>query len=211
MFKLGCLVMLFVLIGLPVLAGRFLPWWGTCLVILGEGLLLVFVAPRLIAIAIERVAVGLFRTKSAVLKAARVRVHCVEPTSEPTDGESDEIQTDGSAEQGPLDDQPTLPMRYVLIDFTLTPAPGASRMTHWEPRELMLVPFDLGNDIKEDDNRSASVARMTIVDEAGDSTEEFDKISGAARFKAVFACPPALTGRVKFRYYFEGLGDVQLP
>jgi hypothetical protein len=75
----------------------------------------------------------------------------------------------------------------------------------------MLVPLDLGNEVKEADEQSATIERMRMVDGQGGETEDFDKIMGPGRFKAVFACPLGLTGRVKFRYYFEAFGDLLLP
>jgi hypothetical protein len=211
MFRYGCLLAVIVLVGLPVLASRFLPWWGICLVILAEGVGLVVIGPKLVAFGIKRFAIGLFKTKSQVLKGAAVHVHSVELTAKPVD-ENDALadQTENDeAEAG--DVEPADDSRYVLIDFTLTPMPGQSKMTHWEPDELMLVPFDLPNDAKEDDHVSASIVRMRMVDDGGNETEDFDKIVGPGRFKAIFACPNGLRGRVKFRYYFEGFGDVMLP
>jgi hypothetical protein len=209
MFRYGCLLSVIVLIGLPVLASRFLPWWGTCLVIIGEGIGLVVVAPKLVAFGIKRFAVGLFKTKSQVLKGAAVHIHNVELTEKPVDETG--ALPDQTDDEEPGDSEPADDVRYVLIDFTLTPMPGGSKMTHWEPDELMLVPFDLPNDAKEDDHLSASIVRMKMIDEIGNESEDFDKIVGPGRFKAVFACPNALRGRVKLRYYFEGFGDVVLP
>jgi hypothetical protein len=220
MFRLGCLLMVLILVGVPVLASRFLPWWGTSLVILGEAVLLVVVAPKLIAWGIKRFAIGLFKTKSEVLKGAQVHVHSVALADEPADSEvvdgdsdeSEESDEDESDEPENEDDESDEEIsRYVQIDFTLTPMPGTSKMKHWEPDELMLVPFDLPNDMKEDDFLSASIVKMTMVDEAGNETREFDKITGPGRFRAVFGAPAQLTGRVKFRYYFEGMGDLRLP
>jgi hypothetical protein len=204
MFRYGCLLAVIVLVGLPVLASRFLPWWGTCLAIVGEGVLLVVVGPKLVALAIKRFAVGLFKTKSEVLKGAAVHVHSVDSSTKPV--EPDESAPDTEDPGEPPDDS-----RYVLIDFTLTPLSGTSKMNHWEPGELMLVPFDLPNDAKEVDHLSASIVELKMIDEVGNETEDFDKIVGPGRFKATFACPRQLTGRVKFRYYFEGFGDVMLP
>jgi hypothetical protein len=211
MFRYGCLLAVIVLVGLPVLASRFLPWWGICLVILAEGIGLVVIGPKLVAFGIKRFAIGLFKTKSQVLKGAAVHVHSVEMTDKPVD-ETDALpdQSDDEDEES-ADSEPADDVRYFLIDFTLTPMPGSSKMSHWEPDELMLVPFDLPSDAKEDDHLSASIVRMKMVDEAGNETEDFDKIVGPGRFKSVFACPSTLKGRVKFRYYFESLGDVMLP
>jgi hypothetical protein len=226
MFKLGCIVSLVVLIGLPVLAAQYLPWWGTCLVVLGEAVVLVVIAPKLIAAAIKRFAIGLFKTKSQVLHGAQVHIHGVQLTDKPEelsedeDDQQEELEDQAVGDEDDADDddyddeepdEPDEVHRYVLVDFTVTPMPGASKMTHWEPSELMLVPFNLANDAKEDDYASAGVARIRMVDAAGNESTDFDKITGPARLKAVFSVPAGLNGRVKLRYYFEGLGDLRLP
>ncbi|CAA9431601.1 MAG: hypothetical protein AVDCRST_MAG64-3532 [uncultured Phycisphaerae bacterium] len=243
MLRVGCVVILMLLIGIPAISARFMPWWGTVLVILGEAVLVAFVAPKLAGWAFKRVALGLFMTKSRVLRGATVQVHRVELTAapqrepasapapvtgpEPTrdvpaddeDGAPAGIVEDGAAEDAAADDDESsggVPRHHVLVDFTITPRLGASRMQFYDPSELLLVPFDAPIDMNEREDpttsdRAAGVERVWLVDEQGNETKDFDKITGAARLRAVFACPPGLGGRVKFRYYFEGFGDLVLP
>ncbi|HEY7090311.1 MAG TPA: hypothetical protein VH518_19600 [Tepidisphaeraceae bacterium] len=217
MVRVGCLVALVLLIGIPVTASRYLPWWGTSLVILGQAALLLFAAPKLVSYGIKRFALGLFMTKSKVLRGAQVHVHSVAPTQKPVRKPEPEPSEQGDVEtssQVPAVAEAPDHNRYVLVDFTLTPRAGSSRMTHWEPDELLLVPFDLKIAMDEDptaDERAATPSHVGLVDATGSEITDFDKISGTAHLRAAFKCPPGLSGRVKFRYYFESFGDLLLP
>ena len=113
---------------------------------------------------------------------------------------------------GAEDDDDEAGRRYVLVDFTLTPSPGASRMQFYDPSEFLLVP--VGATVNFDDDPTdggADVVQLRHVDEDGAEHEVEDKITGPARLRAVFGCPDDLRGRVKFRYYFESFGDFALP
>ena len=226
MLRIGCLLALLVLIGIPLLAGQYLPWWGTLLVVVGEIALLVLAGPKLFTYAVKRFAIGLFMTKSKVLRGATVVVHRVEPAEArqpsvenadaPADvAETSDAEQDEDDEPGEDDESRDGPRRYVLVDFTVTPQPGQSRMQFYDPSELMLVPFDLkvspDPDSEPDDANSASVDRLTLVNPDGTEVTDFDKLTGPAHLRIVFACPPPLSGRVKFRYYFETFGDLTLP
>jgi hypothetical protein len=229
MLRLGCLLVLALLIAIPAVASRYLPWWGTLLVIVGEFAGLVLLGPTLVKYGVKRFAIGLFATKSRVLRDAMVAVHRVEATARPAregtdeadesgedeDEDEDEGEREGEGEDDDEEDEG--PRNYVLVDFTLTPKPGQSRMQHYEPSELMLVPFDQkvsmdeADDPTDADAASAGVERLWLVDESGGETDDFDKITGPAHLRVVFECPLSLTGRAKFRYYFETFGDLVLP
>ena len=108
--------------------------------------------------------------------------------------------------------------RFVLVEFTITPriALGEGRMSYYDPSELMLVPFETKVSKKraknpaEDDSEAAHARSVRQMDK-NDVEREVDKITGPARLQVVFALPPTLSGRVKFRYYFESFGDFLLP
>jgi hypothetical protein len=237
MLRIGCVVILALLIAIPVIAARYLPGWGVLLVVVAEAAALVVGIPKLIGFGVKRFAIGLFMTKSKVLRGAAVHVHDVRPTSKPAsdsntvpapalsgnaaepsgapaaDQDEEETATVSPVEQSAVA-APASADRYVLVDFTLTPAPSASKMRFYEPSELLLVPIDAKIAITEDptsDGQSASVADIKIVDDAGNEQDGNDKYDQPLRFRATFACPPALRGRVKFRYYFESFGDLLLP
>jgi hypothetical protein len=87
-------------------------------------------------------------------------------------------------------------------------------MQFYEPDELLLVPFDAKTDMRTDptaDDSAGTIRKCAVIDENGNETEDFDKITGRNRIRAIFKCPATLVGRAKLRYYFENFGDVMLP
>jgi hypothetical protein len=234
-WKFGCLAMFVLIIGAPVIASRYLHWWETLLFIIAEGALLRWGLPRLLAFGIKRAAMGMFETKSRVLRGAMCEVHRVELTTAPvrvrelpneshhedeSDDERDEDDEpdgdedfDDHVDEEDEDDAPIPGGRYVLIEFTITPKPGQSRMSLYEPSEILLIPFDRKIKIDEQPSsaESGALRQIRLVDESGQETDDFDKLPGRARFRAIFACPPTFTGRAKLQYYFESFGDVMLP
>jgi hypothetical protein len=201
--------------------------WGTILVIVAEAALLLIGGPKLAGWGVKRFMLNLFMTKSRALRDAGVHVHRVEHAPRPASaaeaageiGDSSEGESSGGDEQSESnedeeDGEPTLAdHRFVLVEFTVTPRPGSSRMSHWEPGEISLVPFDarVDPDHDTDDKFSANAHTIMMVDDAGNENDDFDKVVGPARLRAIFAIPPTLSGRVKFRYYFEQFGDFLLP
>ena len=228
MLRLGCLLLIIILIAIPAIASQYLTTWGTILVIVAEAAALLIGGPKLLSWGLKRAMLGLFMTKSRVLRNAGIHVHRVEATERSADPpraeaaatESSEASSESEIEDDEQkdedeDDDTLAPAdhRFVLVDFTITPKPAQSKMSHWEPGELMLVPFDSKVDPEHDTDSkvSANADRIRLVEESGQETEDFDKIVGPAHLRAVFAIPPALSGRVKFRYYFEQFGDIVLP
>lgn len=63
---------------------------------------------------------------------------------------------------------------------------------------------------RDPDDRSGNADEVQIFNEA-DELIEVDKVVGPTRLTIVFACPPQLRGRAKFRYYFETFGDLVVP
>ena len=219
MLKIGCLALVGVLIAIPAVAARFLPWWGTLLVIVAEVSLLVVGGPKLAVFAFKQFAMGLFNRKSRALRGARVRVHRVEPTEKPaslTESESPAEEDDETDDEPETPGEPEEPddRHYVLVEFTITPQANPAAMEYYDTSELMLIPYDAEVDKSEDPtsgDHAASVAEQWLIDESGKATSDFDKLTGPARLRTVFACPPTLHGRVKFQYYFEAFGDLMIP
>jgi hypothetical protein len=229
MLKFGCLILLVVVIAIPTIVSQFSPWWVVMLVVFAELLLLIYGLPFLIKHGLKRFAIGLFTTKSRALRGAAVQIHEIRNTLKPVereneDGREEIVAADGTIVTSPQsdpddddedeEDDEVDDSRYVLVDFTLTPIPGSSRMQHYDPFDLMLVPFDTktGNVDPDDDNdeNSASVHMIKRVDDSGIEQEIEDKLIGPARLRITFAVPPTLTGRVKFRHYFESFGDLRI-
>lgn len=227
MIKIGCLALVGVLIAIPAIAARFLPWWGTLLVIFAEVTLLVVGGPKLMVFGFKQFAVRLIGRKSRALRGAQVRVHRIEPAGKPasltrddsaeTEGDDDDDDEDkdvsgeeagGTAEPEEPDDR-----RYVLVEFTITPQAGPAAMEYYDTTELKLVPYDaeVGLTEKPTAGYEASVVEQWLIDEAGTATRDFDKLTGPARLRTIFACPPTVRGRAKFQYYFEAFGDLMVP
>jgi hypothetical protein len=236
MIRLGCAAIIVLLFAIPAVAAHYLPWWGVLLAIMAEMFALVNVLPKFLKYIVKRFALRLFLSKSRVLKGAKVKVHDVSLVARPVrrreiapDPTAAPARTEVTAADGTIITTPVPPEggpdadtddenspknnRYVLVDFTLTPAARSSRMQFYDPSELLLVPHNAKITLTEDPTEgiSAPVHDLTLIDEAGAEIKDFDKLTGPSHLRAVFECPEPLHGRVKFRYYFEAFGDLTLP
>ncbi|MEO0964307.1 MAG: hypothetical protein AAFY08_04235 [Planctomycetota bacterium] len=226
MIKLGCLLIVVLLIAIPVIAAQFLPWWAVLLIVMVLAAVLIFGLPKLIGYGFKRFFVGLFEGKSRVLRGAEVTVHEVAEVPRPASLDAEEREDvpgeDGEGFDTEVADDDE-PVRYVMIDCTITPKPSAGKFQHWEPSELQLCPYDKSTKLDlsgEDDPTDAgdeghvvecsSVGdAQSVEDEEGD--DAYGKYHGPMRLRMVFGCPASLRGRAKLRYYFEGIGDIRLP
>jgi hypothetical protein len=212
--KIGCFVILAVFIAVPLIASRYLSGWGTFAVIVAEIGLLAVVVPLLIGVSLRElrtVAAGLFifplllwrlfrhffvsplERASAALRGATADVHDVQPTEEPADAPR---WPDGTSAGE---------RRYVLVDVTITPAGDDAGDRNYSPAALRL------ESVGGDSRAEGEAVSVRLVDEAGSESEAVDRLRRRARLRIVFACPPALTGRARFRYYFATFGEVDLP
>lgn len=196
--KLIIVLVLGLVVAVPIVAGRVLPWWGALLVLLVEIPLILTLAPRMIGSLIMRRLIGVFQVKSQVLANAQTTVHGVVEIEAPTD--LDERETER------LGDNPE-PVRYVQVDFTLTPEASGD----YGVADLCLVSRDApANTTGEADENAAFAAKVRLVSPDGEESS-CDQLSGPARLRIVFAVPEGLSGPAKFRYYFEQFGEVHLP
>jgi hypothetical protein len=227
--RLGCFLAVVVFFGIPAVASRFLPWWGTLLVVVAEFALLGKLGPWLIKRQVQGFAKRMFLTKSDVLKGAQVHVWRVEPvySADPPAPVAGLIEQDGSpvgetpADPSPTDDDADeadrVEGRLVLIEATVTPLPGQGQMQHWDPAEITLVPFDADVSYEATEKTDGSppdeahLKRLSLIDDHGQEVVDLDKLAGPARLRMIFDVPTLLTGRAKLRYYFNALGDVRLP
>lgn len=235
MLRLGCLLV-FMLIGAAIaLSTKYLPWWGTLLVILGSGIFLVVLLPRLIS----RGAIGMVKRmieeKSRVLRDASVTVHemaWVDPPLPPVVEESEVAEEDEwndeeeeEAEDHFADIELLDSMPHLRMVVTIKPAAQSGEMSYYEPSDLTMVPFDKPTDLESMENQNddsdsdeddltpnAPVLRLTeLATDEGGWTDDFDKVLGEHKLRLLFAMPPKLGGRLKFQYYLEGIGDFILP
>lgn len=222
MLRHGCLIILLfvaILVMIPVVVSNYVPGWGVFLVILGELAALRYGIPFLIKYGVSRFASSLIRKKSSVLRDAGVHVHRVERTTAPENAKRIEHHQEVESDSGEATLIGATPADefYVLVEFTLTPRQAQSKTAFYDPSELRLVPLDkvvqfsAGASQQPDDSDAATLVSISPLTETGDERIGMSEISGRARFKAVFAIPPTMTGRVKFQYYFETFGDFLLP
>lgn len=232
--RLGCLLVLILLILPPAVASRFVPWWGVLLIVLGEAVLLVVAGPKLIGWGFKRFVLGMMGMKSRVLRGAHVEIHDVRRTDRPsaaqrfvdadetpplapTDGEPPEAaeSDDLPAPHAAVDDDPSEADRvYWQIEFTLRPKSGESQMRYFDADDLMIVPFDARVSLDEDptDGDNAGDAHQVFVQDGSAWHSPEGKLPGVEqRMRVIFRCPQTLRGRVKFRYYFETFGEATLP
>ena len=195
MLKPIVLMALIFVVAVPIVAGRFLPWWGTLLVIAGEITLLLAYGPRLIAAGIKRYLLTLFKRKGEVLRNAQLTVHAISEVSAPKAQATDEE------------------LRHLLIDMTIKPSPAEGPFNLWDPSDLLVVPEASRVAADEDPTTEEVAADPTDIKlVASDGSEsECEKLSGAARLRITFAFPMHLTGPAKIRYYFEEFGSLQIP
>src|SRR5690606_95755 len=120
MWKLGCLGAVAVIVAIPIVAGLYLPWWGTVLVIIAEIVALRLAVPRLLALALRRFGMRLLDTKSRVLRDASVRILRVEPYDGPSFRRTRELQSPEDEEEvfeAEATPPPTFAGRHVMVEF----------------------------------------------------------------------------------------------
>jgi hypothetical protein len=223
MLRLGCLLILVILIAIPAVASQYLPWWGTLLVVIGELALLIFAGPKIVKWGIMSVARRMFMTKSQVLRDATLVVHDCREVPKPVaaeesaegDGESSDDAEDEDTEDDDGDLKPIA--RYVQVEFTLTPSATGGRMTHWDPGDFRMVPHAKKSASIDDDNKTVDTSdeawahTLHLIADDGSATDDIGKIVGPARLRIVYGCPESLRGAAKLRYYFEDIGRIELP
>jgi hypothetical protein len=147
-----------------------------------------------------------FKWKGAVLKGATVQIHSIIPTVAPAinpeaDGASDAESTPESSRRD-----------YFLLDVTITPNAPPGKFTQWGPNEVQLVKPEsrVRLHTASDDDDACEVKRIEVEDEGHFKEDEGFAYAGPQRLKMLLAVQPG-TSRLKFRYYFEEFGEVQLP
>jgi hypothetical protein len=194
------LVLLLVVAGVlaaGVWATRTLPWWGLVLLFVGLIVFAKFAVKRFL----KRLILVPFKMKGAVLHNATVQVHSVVPGQAPTkvDGDSEKTESD-------------VPRRYFTLDVTIRPNEACGKFTHWGPGELMLTRADFvfnptDEDSKEDD--ACKIEEVQYEEDGAFKADEGLKFAGPLRLKMTLAVREGVD-KLKFQYYFEQFGEVQL-
>lgn len=217
MKKLIFLVVLSLFVTAVVIAVRELPWWA----ILGGVVLIGLLGKFLISLLLKRLFLAPFRAKGSVLKGATAVVHDVaiaKPPARPVMPEFDSGKSASSElvpEAVTPSDASADPSEHYLLEVTITPAPSGTGFSHWEPGELMLVKPEsvLGPDLSEtveEDDALSFLHGIHYQEEGVWKEDDGIKITGSKRLRIHFAVRRGIR-RLKFRYYFEDFGAVELP
>jgi hypothetical protein len=138
-----------------------------------------------------------FKLKSSYLRGAALQVHSIEKTTAPP-----REKTAGDEAPAPSD--------YYWADITIAPRPTATKMTAWDPSDLILVKPGKDPMQNEDgDSEGGIIEQLEIFDGTAFKTEEGMKYPDAQRMRLLLAVPPK-TQSVVLHYYFENLGTLSL-
>jgi hypothetical protein len=216
------------------LAAMYGPWWAIPMTVFGYFAL----SGIVVKATIKRLLMLPFRAKGAALRGATAAVHGVEVTDagaergpeEPADAvpaleaaeaegevlDGDVIDDEGEEGEGAAEQAGVRRreerMTYVWVDVTITPranAQGVFRL--WEATELMLVPAGTTIRRLQDVDTGVSVRRAEVWQDGAWGPDDPGKYEGERRVRLLFAVPPEMERRVRFQYYFETFGEVQLP
>jgi hypothetical protein len=179
------------------LAVKYLPWWGSVLMLLGLLVAAKFAGKFLL----KKLIVLPFKMKGAVLRGATAQVHSITPVAPPTATESDEAEATAEA----------VPRHYYQLDVTITPKEPTGKFTLWEPGDLSLMRPESGLGVDDDtDDGSCTISGRQVEEEGQFKPYERMKYPGAQRLRMTLGVADGVTA-LKFRYYFEAFGEVRLP
>ena len=200
------------LIALGVLAAvvaalKVVPWWA------GVGLVVALGASAkfLIGRVFRNAALGLFETKSAVLRGASARLHAITEAPEPKPDFGDDFDFEGDDDGDALEALPRV-WRYVDVTVEVPEHDGSSdcamAMTMWEPDELMIVDPSArsgkAKDLEGFDDEVGDVHQVHVMQGGNWVPLEGDKVVGSQRLRLHVGVKPGVDG-FKLRYYFEVL------
>lgn len=221
------ILILLVLLVIAVLVIKFTPWY----VSVGLAILLFFGGKFLIKKIIYNIFTAPFKMKGQVLHEASAKVNGIKPTEMPDPSakpekseDDDEDEEDDDEDEEDEDDKEEMERQlkdfksrtWFNLDVTITPRPATGEFTHWEPGELLLVPIDKDtSNIADDDDDADDEGVCIIHDEKiwsdGSFVEDEDcKYGGEQRLQLTIGVKPG-AGKLKFQYYFEGFGEVEIP
>ena len=194
---------------LTIVAFVYLDWWQALIVVLAVIVAIVAGVKYLlrnIGRMLSDNMIKLFEVKSQVLRGAEAQVHSVEGTPPPPP----------PANPCSYDTTPH-PANYYRIEVTIIPAAARGPMSHWDLDDLRLIPFDTpATSLKEMADEGSADAEgydlqdVKIMGEGRfvDATE--GKYEGAQQLRLLVGVPPHVRA-LKFRYYSEQFGHIELP
>jgi len=215
---------LFVFVVATVASFVYLEWWQAILASLGTFLLLVYIAKQVIRSTfrnLRKAAEGMFTKKSATLRGATVEVHAVRPATLPEEVRDEMRQVIDADDSDDSDDEAreALPdyasYQWCEVEATVFPqANDTATFTEWNVEGLVLVPIDapkldfLGTNDAETPQFDLRDVRI-VAD--GTASEPGGKgLAGPQRLRFTVGVPRG-TRLLKFQYFFEQFGRVELP
>jgi hypothetical protein len=177
---------------------RTLPWWVLLLIFVA----LVVVAKFTFKKLLRALILTPFKMKSAVLRDATAQVHSVTPSAAPT-------KTDDTAET----EEANVPRRYFTLDVTIQPKEATGNFSCWEIGELRLTRPDFHIDPNSDESTeddTCTISELRYEEDGVFKDDEGFKFGGPKRLKMTLGVREGID-RLKFQYYFEEFGSVQLP
>ena len=195
------IVLLLIVAGL--LAGaawavRTLPWWALVLTFVALIVIGKFTFMKLL----KALILIPFKAKGAVLRGATAQVHSVTPGAAPT-------KTDDTAET----EEANVPRRYFTLDVTIQPKEATGNFSCWELGELRLTRPDFHIDPNSDESSeddSCNILELQYEEDGVFKNDEGFKFAGQKHLKMTLGVREGVD-RLKFQYYFEEFGSVQLP
>ena len=216
MKRLIALLALALLAAAVVLATRWLPWWA----IVAGLVLLAVIGKLLIGRLFKKLLLAPFRAKGAVLRGATATVHGVSAAEAPTkkspvaESDADESSDQESDEDESKPGKSEAPRLHYLLEVTITPGQTDGPFGHWEPGEIVLVrPESVlrpESDEADDSDDSCEVGGIQVHEDGAWKDDDGMKFAGPQKLRMHLAVQPGAR-QLKFRYYFEEFGLVQLP
>ena len=216
---------LFVFVVATVASFVYLEWWQAILASLGTFLLLVYIAKQVIRSTfrnLRKAAEGMFTKKSATLRGATVEVHAVRPATLPEEVRDEMRQVIDADDSDDSDDEAreALPdyvsYQWCEVEATVFPQAGdTATFAAWDVESLVLVPIDatklefLNGDDSETPQFDLLNVRV-VADGAMSEPVGGGGFAGPQRLRFTVGVPRG-TRLLKFQYFFEQFGRVELP
>lgn len=229
------LVSFLVFVVITVAAFVYLKWWQAMLVMaaLIAGIVLgVKLIIRSFGNMLGKAMIQAFEVKAAVMKGATAEVHSVvavaAPPPKPVEEDDEPTDEDYEDEEGD-DDEPEAPrdLAWYRIDATIVPGPSQGPMHYWDVGDLVVVDYGakplnlnpLGGDA-DDPGEGYHFEDVQVLEDAAPASgaaarhegedDEGEKYAGPRRLNVLVGVPRELR-RLKFRYYTEQFGRIELP
>lgn len=218
------LIGLVAFITVSVFAFIYLIWWQAILLTIAAFVLMNLVVKRLAMRSLKgmmQFATDLVQIKSQVLRGAKIEVHSIQsvfPPAHEIEAVANPDPDEGLSKEEIAEDVAWVrDLNWLEIDATIIPDSNAKgAMEHWDLFDLVLVPanakaVDLfamaGNDAPSED---VYFSEVRLVENGQAIEVEEGKFLGPKRIRFIAGFPPELQ-EVKFRYYVEQFGLIQLP